>query len=406
MSQNKISLNLSAADFTLSYSFKGPSVIIPGNDQNAAQAQTWFAGETPQRGTCIPQVAYCENTVPTAEGYRSVAYRYFVDPPAGQPVKFCKLMTVFDGDGSSCIVGVTVDRRLFICSAYTFGAWKPLEIPDYVWGSYLGITNASVLGKAVICIRGVGVFVLNVPASTLTYQTLTGIEAGDILGVTAAKNYLIAYDETVVYWSSAADPFDFVPSLISGAGAATPEGLKGKIVLCKEIDQGFIIYCDACIISAAYTSNTAVPWLFSVLQGGAGIRHEDAVAYDINMFNHFAWTSAGLIGIELHRAEPILPQVTDFIASGLEDRTVSLHAAPTTVFDERSKEVRIAMISSRYVCISFGYLSEKIDINNAVIPQLTQSFLWDTQLKRWGKLNINHIQVFEAPFSAAPPVFF
>lgn len=405
MAQNKISLNLSAADFTLSYRFKGPSVIVPGMDQNAYQAQQWFTGDTNQRGTNIPQLAYCENTVPTPEGYRSVAYKYFIEPTETVE-RFHKVITVFDGNGSSCLVGVTANRKLYICSAYTAGKWRSLSLPaGVIWFDHHGITSTATQGNALICIRGVGIFNLNVPASTLTSQPVTGIDDTLVTGICAAKGYLIAYDDTRIYWSSTEDPFDFTPSLITGAGSGIPEGLKGKIVLGKEIDQGFILYADACIISCAYSSNKAIPWIFAVLSGGAGIRHEDAVAYDINMFNHFAWTSAGLIGVELHKASPILPQVTDFIASGLSDKTVGYDTSPITEFDDRDKEVRLSMISSRYVCISFGYLSEEID-QEARIPQLKQSFIWDTQLKRWGKLNIDHIQIFETPFTAAPPVFF
>lgn len=405
MAQNRISLNLSAADFTLSYRFKGPSVIIPGQDQNAFQAQAWFAGDTKQRGVNIPQLAYCENTVPTQEGYRSVAYRYFIEPPETAE-RFHKIITVFDGNGSSCLVGVTVNRKLFICSAYTAGKWRPLPLPaGTLWTDYHGITNTAVYGNALLCIRGIGVFNLNVPASTLTKQTITGLDDTLATGICAAKGYLIAYEDTRIYWSSTEDPFDFTPSLITGAGSGIPEGLKGKIVLAKEIDQGFVVYADACILSCAYSSNKAIPWIFSLLSGGAGIRHEDAVAYDINMVNHFAWTSAGLIGVELHKASPILPQVTDFIASGLSDKTLGYDTAPVTEFDDRDKEVRLSMISSRYVCISFGYLTDEID-HEARVPQLKQSFVWDTQLKRWGKLNIDHIQIFETPFTAAPPVFF
>lgn len=406
MAQNKISLNLSAADFTLSYRFKGPSVIVQGMDQNAYAAQAWFTGETNQRGTNIPQVAYCENTIPTNEGYRSVAYKYFIDS-VSTAERFIKVVTVFDGFGSSCLVGVTADRKLFICSAYTAGKWIPLALPvgTPAWFTYKGVTSTTVTNNAVLCIRGIGIFTLNVPASTLSTSTVTGIDATLVTGVCAAKGYLIAYDDTRIYWSSTENPFDFTPSLITGAGSGVPEGLKGKIVLCKEIDQGFIVYADACIISCAYSSNKAIPWIFALLSGGSGIRHEDAVAYDINMFNHFAWTAAGLVGIELHKANPILPQVTDFIASGLSDATLSYESAPVTTFDARDKEVRLSMVASRYVFISFGYLSEEID-NEGRIPQLIQSFVWDTQLKRWGKLNVNHIQIFEVPFTAAPPVFF
>lgn len=407
MAQNKISLNLSSADFVLSYYFKGPSVIVPGLDQNAYQAQAWFAGDTKQRGTNIPQVAYCENTVPTSEGYRSVAYRYFIEPPE-VPGTFVKMLPVFDGNANSAIVGVTKDRRLYIVSAYTSGLWTQLPLPSTMnWTVYEGITNAGVAGTIVLHITGVGLVGLDVAGSTLTdlNTAVSGLDMKLVRGVSSSKGYLIAYDDTTVYWSSTEDPLDFTPSLITGAGSGKPEGAKGKIVLCKEIAQGFIIYCDVNIISAAYSSNSAVPWIFAVLSSGAGVRHADAVAYDLNMSNHFAWTSAGLIGIELHAANPILPQVTDFIASGLSDETVGYTSVPNTVFDERDKEVRLSYISNRYVCISFGYQSEPLT-NEARIPQLKQTFLWDTQLKRWGKLNIDHVQLFEAPFTSSPGVFF
>lgn len=407
MAQNRISLNLSAADFTLSYSFKGQSVIIPGQDQNAYAAQAWFTGDTNQRGTNIPQVSYCENTVPTNEGYRSVAYRYFIEPPE-VPGTFVKVLPVFDGSANSALVGVTKDRRLYITSAYTLGVWKQLPLPPTMeWAVYDGITTAVVVGLIVIHIRGVGMLSLDVPSGTLSDQNpyVGGIDPTLLTGVCSSKGYLIAYDDSTVYWSSTENPLDFIPSLITGSGSGKPDGAKGKIVLCKEISQGFIIYCDVNIISAAYSSNKAIPWIFAVLSSGAGIRHQDAVAHDLNMANHFAWTSAGLLGIELHKANSILPQVTDFVASGLSDSTVQYDDTVRLDFDERDKEVRLAFISNRYVCISFGYLASKV-LTEARVPQLKQTFLWDTQLKRWGKLNVDHVQLIEAPFSTTQGVFF
>lgn len=407
MAQNRISLNLSAADFTLSYFFKGQSVIIPGQDQNAFQAQAWFTGETNQRGVNIPQVAYCENTVPTQEGYRSVAYRYFIEPPE-VPGNFVKILPVFDGNANSAIVGVTKDRRLYIVSAYTAGMWRQLPIPSTMnWETFYGISSTGVQGTIVIQIDGVGLCGLDVAGSVLTdlNPTVTGLDMSKVKGVCSCKGYLVAFDDTTIYWSSTENPLDFTPSLITGAGSGKPDGAKGKIITCKEISQGFIIYCDVNILSAAYSSNKTIPWVFAVLSSGAGVRHADAVAYDLNMSNHFAWTSAGLIGVELHKANPILPEVTDFIASGLSDATLSYDSPVVTQFDERDKEVRIAYISNRYVCLSFGYLSDLVE-KESRIPQLKQTFLWDTQLKRWGKLNVDHIQMFEAPFTSSPGVFF
>lgn len=405
MAQSKISLNLSSADFTLSYKFKGPSVIIPGQDQNYFQATQGWSGDTYSRGINIPQMAYCENTIPTSEGYRSVAYKYFIEPPelAGT---FTRVITVFDGEGNSALIGVTNDRRLYIVSAYTAGKWQPLAIPGgTAWFDYQTITSTTVQGIIGIHIKGLGLFALNVGSSTLSKVTPIGLDDTLINGICASVGYLIAYDDTTIYWSSTENPLDFTPSLITGAGSAKPDGAKGRIVFCKEIEQGFIIYCDVSIISAAYSSNGALPFIFAILQGGAGIRHTEAVAYDINMSNHFAWTSAGLIGVELHKANVILPQVTDFIASGLSDRTVDYTAYPTTEFDGRDKEVRLSIVSSRYLFISFGYLGDAVDREGRV-PELVQAFVYDTQLKRWGKLNVDHIQIFETPFTAAPAVFF
>lgn len=405
MTQSKVSLNLSAADFVLSYRFKGPSVLVQGQDQNAFAAQGGFSGDSPQHGINIPQVAYCENTIPTSEGYRSVAYKYFIEEPATVE-RFVRVLSIFDGNSNSALLGVTADRKLFIVSAYTGGKWIPVSLPaTYVWTEYIGVSTTTIRGAVLICITGVGVFSISIADSLLTSAGLTGVDETLIMGVCSARGYLVAWDASTVYWSSTEDITDFTPSLITGAGSAKPEGVKGKIVLCKEISQGFIVYCDACIISAAYTTNLALPWIFAVLQGGAGVRNAEAVAYDINMSNHFAWTSAGFTGVELHQASILFPQITDFIASGLSDRTETYTSYPITEYQDADKEVRLAIISSRYVCVSFGQLTEALPAESP-IPQLKQAFLWDTQLKRWGKLNVDHIQLFEAPFTADPPVFF
>jgi hypothetical protein len=405
MAQSKTSLNLSAADFTLSHRFKGPSVLIANGDQNYYQAIGNFSGDTPQRGINIPQIDYCENVVPTAEGYRSVAYKYFINEPETTEV-FVRMVTVYDGEANSGLIGYTQDRKLFIVSAYTGGAWQELDLPiGYDWDLAARVTNTTIRGDSLICIEGVGVFQIEILTSTLVAQPLAGLDSTLIGGICASSGYLIAWDATTYYWSSTEDPFDFVPSLITGAGSSKPEGLKGKIVLCKEIDNGVILYADVVIISIAYTSSSALPWIFSVLQGGAGIRNSEAVAYDINMSNHFVWTSAGFLTVALHKAELLFTQLTDFIASGLEDKTTTFTSYPTTEFVDRDKEVRLAVISARYMCISFGFLGDEIPTYYR-IPALTQTFIYDFGLKRWGKLNIDHIQIFETPFTANPPVFF
>ena len=407
MAQTKFSVNLSSADFVLSHKWKGKSVIIQQQDQNYYQATSGFAGDTPQRGINIPQVYYCENTFPTPEGYRSVAYRYFIEPPTPTQ-QFVRILTVFDGYANSAIIGITADRKLYIVSAYTGGKWQPLPLPaGYDWLETDLVTTATVNGNIVVCIEYVGFLILEIANNLVrdANQFVKGLDVTKIRGIVTSHSYLIAFDNDTVYWSSTEDALDFVPSLITGAGSSKPDGAKGRIVFCKEISGGFIIYFEACIISAAYTSNLASPFIFDILAGGAGIRNAAAVAYDLNTSTHFAWTSAGLLGVELHQTKGMFPAVTDFIASGLTDKAMTYGDYPISTYDDRDKEVRLAIISNRYLVISFGFLSDPVT-GEMQTPELVQSFVYDTQLKRWGKLNIDHIQVFEAPFAAEPPVFF
>jgi len=407
MAQTKYSVNLSSADFTLSHSFKGKSVIVQGQDQNYFQGTSGWAGNSPQRGINIPQIEYCENTVPTAEGYRSVAYKYYVEP-ADPAQKFVRVLTVFDGNASSAIIGITYDRKLFILSLYTLGKWKPLPLPaGVIWNDLDLVTTAMIAGKIYLCIEKVAFLELDVVGTALTNKNpaVKGLDPTKVKGICGSYNYTIAFDDSTIYWSSTEDGLDFIPSLITGAGSAKADGVKGKIVFCKEIKGGFLVYCEASIVSAAYSSNLAIPWIFDALSAGAGIKSADAVTHDLNVSTHFVWTSAGLLGVELHQAKGQFPQLTDFIASGLADKTTSLTGSPVTDFLDTEKYVRLAMVSSRYLCISFGVLQPRV-LNNIQVPDLRQSFVYDLQLARWGKLNIKHVQIFEAPFAATPPVFF
>lgn len=411
MAQIRYSVNLSAADFTLSFSFKGPSVIIPGPDQNYFQGTAGWAGESPQRGINIPQLVYCENTVPTAEGYRSVAYKFFVEPALPLTQRFVRFFPIFEGTGASALLGVTADLKIYCVSAETGGRWQPVTWTDTEFGPAPGtweagaqITWTTAGGFSLVHIEGHGTWAFNYLASSLVYLPMTGLDDTKLKGICASSGYLIAWDSTTVYWSSTENILDFVPSLITGAGSAKVEGLKGNIQLCKEIGGGFIIYSDVTILSAAYSSNQAVPWIFDVLAGGAGIRKPEAVSFDINTQIHFAWTTGGLMGIELHQAKPMFPQLTDFIASGVSNSSTGT-AYPVIDYLDEYKEVYAAVISSRYLCVSFGTLATPL-AGEYPIPHMRQSFLYDLQLKRWGKLNVDHVQILEAPFVAQETVFF
>lgn len=420
MAQIKYSANLSAADFTLSLDFKGQSVIVPGPDQNYFQATSDWAGNTPQRGANIPQVMYCENTVPTAEGYKSVAYKYFVNPPTPERV-FAQVFNLFEGHGASALLGLTADMHLYGLSANTDGEWQeaplgtlnpddPETPPDYptppAWTTPGQVTTTTWTDFSLVCIQGVGIFGFDYSETKLRYLPVAGIDQTQINGICSSSGYLIAWDDANIYWSgSNTSDLDFTPSLITGAGGTRVEGLKGHIQLCKEINGGFIIYTDVTIISAAYTTNSQLPWNFEVLAGGAGVREPQCVTQDINSQVHFAWTVGGLVGVELQQCRPLFPFLTDFIASELSDSSATLQSYPTITFNDEYKAIRLAVVSGRYLCVSLGQYDPTV-AGTYLTCQLTQSFLYDLQLKRWGKLNIAHAQIVETPFLAKSPTFF
>ena len=400
MAQIKFSVNLSSAAFVLSHTWKGQSVVIPGNDQNTMPARP-LNGDTPQQGFNIPQLYYCENVIPTAEGYRSFVYQYMIKPVDEPGLYFVKTLYCFDGDSNKAILGITSDRRLWLASPGTLGDWVELEFPvGYTWNNNTdNVTVASVVGYVGVLIEGIGLFSLDIPNLILGKETTVGVDDTLMKGITSAAGILVLYDDNTIYWSSTLNPLDFVPSLITGAGSSKPEALKGRIQLCKEIQGGFVIYSDTVMIGAEYTGNRSHPWTYRTLVGGAGIRHADAVGFDVNLTTHFAWTSSGIVEVTLKQAAVRFPEITDYVASGLEDVTTSFDGYPISSFVKYVREVRISYVASRYLCISVGLLVGAYNTEAIPQPYMTHAFLYDTQYQRWGKLNCAHTQINEFPFA-------
>lgn len=400
MAQIKMSVNLSSAAFVLSHTWKGQSVVVPGQDQNTMPARP-LNGDTPQQGFNIPQLYYAENVIPTAEGYRSFVYQYMIKPVDEAGLYFVKTLYCFDGDSNKAILGITSDRRLWIASPGTLGDWEELVLPvGFEWDVLTDtVTVATVVGYFGFCIEGKGIYVLDIATRVVTKATIIGLDDTLIKGITSAASLLIAYDNNTVYWSSSTNPEDFTPSLITGAGSSKPEALKGRIQLCKEIQGGFVIYSDTVMIGAEYTGNKSHPWTYRTLVGGAGIRHPDAVGFDVNLTTHFAWTSSGIVEVTLKQAAVRFPEITDYVASGLEDVTASFDGYPVSNFTKYVREVRISYVASRYLCISIGLLVGAYNTEFIPQPYLTHAFLYDTQYQRWGKLNCAHTQINEFPFA-------
>lgn len=87
MSQIDYRANLSAAIFPMTVAKSGKSVIVPGQDQNFDR-RIDAPGDTQRGSVGIPQVIYCENVVPTPDGFQSVGYmpKTAITIPASQTI--------------------------------------------------------------------------------------------------------------------------------------------------------------------------------------------------------------------------------------------------------------------------------------------------------------------------------
>ena len=388
MAQQKYQGNLSAAAFPFATILKGPSVIVPNRDQSSGPYRD-FSGATTQLGMNIAQLYYAENIIPTNEGYKSVGYNPFIGAATGFTGIFREIFTVFDGRSNKALIGVTSTHEIWILSAYTSGAWSKITLPDAATWTDGILTEGSVFGVVYINLQGLGVYVYDIPTNAFTKATVIGATDSDFIGITSSTSYLIAYDPISVIWSSTEDPLDFTPSIITGAGGGTPDSLKGQIVYCKEISKGFIVYSSVMIIAATYSGNLQYPWVFNPLANGSGIASPDDVINNIDISSQWAWTAAGLLEVTIQYCTPKFPEVTDFLAAGILEVYSPESKLVSTSYTEVPFKKKLSSVGNRYLCISYGLT---IDGNDS---PLTYSLIYDSMLKRWGKLKNPHLQIFE-----------
>ena len=382
MAQTILRGNLSVVGFPFVSEFGGRSVVIPQLDENYLPKAINSTTSDSDHDRGIPQVSYGHNIVPVGQGYKSVAYNAVVGAVVGH-TDFFKTQVVRDSAGNKALLGFTSAGGIYMLASSVV-SWTPIVIAGWT-GANL-VTFAFCNGNTYVCLQGLGIYLVVITAPGLTLQVLTGITAANMLGICDSNNYLICFDSQVIYWSSTTNVLDFVPSLITGAGSATPNDLSGLIILVAGLNNGFVIYSSACPIVASYSGNTNYPWIFRSAAFGAGLTKEDSVTQGDGLGFHWAWTTAGLIKVTSGSGcSQEFPELTDFLAGKIyEDYDTGTKTFTRTYLGARLV-VRLAFIGSRYLVISYGLVDE----------QYTYALVYDTAFSRWGKLKINHVSCFE-----------
>ena len=378
--------NITTDIFPLLSELQGPNVIRPGLDQHYISSP--FGDNRPAVDRGIPEVLYLQNAVPTAHGYKSVAYEEVV-PASLDGRKFIDIFEIKDFDGNRGFLGITEEGYTYIINRDN-PVWYDVTPGGPTPGVSVTVANAT--GSSFICYANTEIYQVDIAARTLSVAAIqwdSPRENSDIVGIASSNNYLLAHDGTYVYWSSALDVLDFQESQITGAGSGVPVGATGRIVMIAPLGIGFAIYCQGNIIVGVYSGNVQFPWLFKEAPNGSGISEVKNISLKGDESSNYAWASSGLLKVTLSGCSNIFPQVSDFLGGRLLETYDSNTDVLSTVNLSVNPIVRIYYISNRFLCISYGLTS--LEYNYIL--------LYDTALKRWGKLKINHMQLVDLPFT-------
>lgn len=381
MSQITYRGNLSAKSFPFISDNWGRTVIVPGPD-NTFNRQV-SSEQDSDKDVGIPQIYYGHNVMPHAQGMQSVGYTPVIPGLSPFIGEFDHVLPIRDATGYKTYMGITRSGDIYV---YTSPAGPAVPTVWTYMRSYpagLLVTTAYVNGITYIFVAGQQCFRFDFGANNFINVVLTGLALATTYGIVGAAGYLIAWGLSAVAWSSTVDPTDFVPSLITGAGGGTVSDLKGTITVCAAHIQGFIVYGTENAVASIYSANARYPFNFRPITNSGGIGTPRYLAIDTNTGNHYAYTTYGMQSIATNGAQTIYPEITDFVAGKLfEDFNEMSQQFVLTPLTTTMRKT-LGIISGRYLVISYG------------VTNLTHAIVFDITQKRYGKLKIEHVDVFE-----------
>lgn len=385
MAKHRFRGALAAAQFPLVAVLAGRTVNEGRLDLDVKAPQTVLGQPTPSQFN-TPQVLFAQNVVPTAEGMQSVGFMQKIAALAGA-TDFDQAITLRDEDENNFLF-VPARGKNYVYDA-TNGLWESTS-PIVGWTGKL-VTRAYVNGRTFICYEGIGIYEYDVTTDTVIHQVVTGLADADIRGIGSSSNYLIAFTELEVCWSSLVNPLDFVPSQVTGSGRSIPQDVKARITAVLGISGGFIIYTAKNAIAAVYTNNTRAPFTFKEIANAGGIQTYEQVTSEQTSGAQYAWTTGGLQKITVQNAEPVSAEVNDFIAGKMWDTFDPTTKLLTENYSSSYEfAVKLSFISSRWVVLSYSVSEDSSTFSYALIL--------DTILKRWGRVKLDHVDCFSYPY--------
>lgn len=389
MSFDTFTVVLDAADFPFVSDFFQRSVIIPGID-GPPRIPRSLVGDVTNANTELAQHIYAQNVMPSAEGLMSTGFMQ-ITPGIVGATDFDQVITLRDPDENNFLF-VPARGKNYIYTANS-GVWTPIN-------SFLGwagtiVSRSYVNGRTFICYQRNSIREYNNAAGTFNTIAFTfppGVSITDIDCIGNSNNYLLWASNITVGWSSLIDPTDLVPNIQTGAGFAIPQDIKGPVRAIVATAGGFLIYTTKNVVAAMYTNNARAPFVFREVSGAGGVTSSEQISSEASLKEQYAWTTSGLQKVSINAAEVVSAAATDFLSGRILE---TFDLANLTLTVERLSagfKVKVAFISNRFLVVSYGK-----DVG-ATPQQYSHAIIFDTFLRRWGKVRIDHVDCFSYPY--------
>lgn len=381
-------LNLSSIIFPFLSRFFGQSVVRPLLDMNINKYA--LNKSDTDKDADIPQVYFMENVLPTDFGFSSVGYLEVVSAISVDAIVHAIAELKDPTTGIIKLYAYVKDPVTpansgdYILFPESFpDTWEKLD-SDFVDGSAVPdflVTSAFVQGRQFVFYKNIGIREFD--GDTLTDVTMDGISAvEEIGGILSVGAYLICWDSTALYWSSLSDPLDLDPATgaETGAGGIEVSDLRGPIVVCQPLRDGFLIYTTNNVVSASVTDDPIFPFVFREVAGSTGILEATIFTSEQNLSHHIVKSTLGISKVDKNSAVNVYTEAADALSLKIieefdyeNNKIVETH--PTTGFLSR-----VSPISTRYNIISFGFTE----------TGFTHALVHDIALEKWGRLKNQH----------------
>lgn len=279
------------------------------------------------------------NFLPTATGYKSFfGINQAIDIPACPAgVNVDKALIFESEDGSNHII-VLSDTGIYVNPADVSGAaWThPIVFAAPAVGVHL-LWTTCIIDDLLYAYQEGGLkyysFARTYDGTAVTEVAPSFLNMEGQKGIFKAGGRLGFWDsESSVAWSSFDDHSDFVPSILTLAGSATFNEVRGAITTILTFGDGFIIYASNSIVYVARDLANTFQWNPSVLMAGSGVAYMNQVVSASPDTTHYCYSAIGLHEVTAGKIEPIAVVVTDMLRESLEP-------------------ISLRLVENRYLCL-------------------------------------------------------